>query len=391
MKIFGIQLGNQKSIAPEVFTPAILNVTPLSNAPSSDMVQSITMAIQTDLPYIHSDRTNEWVNYGSDNLYPEYLKDLFNTSPTHNAIVKTKAEMVVGEQWTYDTTLLSEAENIKILSLVSQIERDKLPLSLDYQIFGAMALEVIWALDFSRIVEINRIDVSRLRSGKYEHGYVTEWYYKRDWSDRREEAVCIYPLDRGDREHHRQLLYVPGQKVSNDYYGEPSYTGAIDWITLESQVGLYYRSLLENGFNPSLLIKFYRKPNSQEERDTIINGLKRSFGGVKNSGKVMTLFSDGKELAPDITPIEVQNVDKQFTVIADQITQKILTGERATTPELFGLSIPGQLGSGDFETKVKCFNRFVIRPDVLKFEKTINDLLRLNGFDINLVITPFTI
>lgn len=386
MKIFGIQLGNQKSVAPEV------SVTPLNNAPSSsDMVQSITMAIQTDLPYIHADRTNEWVNYGDDNLYPEYLKDLYNTSPTHNAIVKTKAEMVVGEEWTYDTTLLSEADNIKILSILSQIERDKLPLSLDYQIFGAMAFEIIWSLDFSRIVEVNRIDVSKLRSGKYEDGYVTEWYYKRDWSDRREEAICIYPLDRSDREHHRQLLYVPNQKVSNDYYGEPSYTGAMDWITLESQVGLYYRSLLENGFNPSLLIKFYRKPNSQEERDTIIGGLKRSFGGVKNSGKVMTLFSDGKDLAPDITPIEVQNVDKQFTVIAEQITQKILTGERATTPELFGLSIPGQLGSGDFETKVKCFNRFVIKPDTLKFEKTINEILKLNGFDINLVITPFTI
>jgi hypothetical protein len=119
--------------------------------------------------------------------------------------------------------------------------------------------------------------------------------------------------------------------------------------------------------------------------------LKRSFGGVKNSGSVMTVFSDGKELSPDITPIEVQNVDKQFTVIADQVTQKILTGERATTPELFGLSIPGQLGSGDFETKVKCFSRFVIKPDTIKFEEMINDILRLNGFDVNVKITPFTI
>jgi hypothetical protein len=385
MKIFGINLGKEKTIAPITVT------LPNTRQNISDGVEGFSFAIQTDLPYIHADRTNEWVNYGSDNLYPEYLKDLYNTSPTHNAIVKTKAEMVVGEEWTYDTTLISEAENIKILSLLGQLQKDKSILSLDYQIFGAMAIEIIWSLDFSRVVEVNRIDVSKLRSGKYEEGKVTEWYYKRDWTDRREEAVCVYPLDRGDRENHRQLLYIPGQKVANDYYGEPSYTGAIDWITLESQVGLYYRSLIENGFNPSLLIKFYRKPNTQEERDNIIGGLKRSFGGVKNSGSVMTVFSDGKELSPDITPIEVQNVDKQFTVIADQVTQKILTGERATTPELFGLSIPGQLGSGDFETKVKCFSRFVIKPDTIKFEEMINDILRLNGFDVNVKITPFTI
>jgi hypothetical protein len=384
MKIFGLNLTKPKEIQ---------EIQTIKHTPSdySNPSTSYAFEIQTDLPYIHADRTNEWVNYGVDNLYPEYLKDLYNTSPTHNAIVKTKAEMVVGEDWTYDTTMMSEADNIKILSLLGQIERDKQLYSLDYQIFGAMAVEIIWSLDFTRVVEVNRIDVSKLRSGKYEDGKVTEWYYKRDWSDRREEAVCIYPLDRSDRENHRQLLYIPGQKVSNEYYGEPSYTGAIDWITLESQVGLYYRSLIENGFNPSLLIKFYRKPNTQEERDSIVGGLKRSFAGVKNSGKVMTLFSDGKDLAPDVIPVDVQNVDKQFTVIADQITQKILTGERATTPELFGLSIPGQLGSGDFETKVKCFNRFVVRPDTLKFEKMINDILTLNGFNANVTITPFTI
>lgn len=387
MKIFGLQLGKEKTIEPITITVPNTN----TSSAQAEGFDGFSLSIQTDLPYIHADRTNEWVNYGSDNLYPEYLKDLYNTSPTHNAIVKTKAEMVVGEDWTYDTTMVSEAENIKILSILKQLEKDKSLLSLDYQIFGAMAIEVIWSLDFTRIVEVNRIDVSKLRSGKYEEGEVTEWFYKRNWADRREEAVCIYPLDRADKKNHRQLLYVPGQKVANEYYGEPSYSAAIDWVTLESQVGLYYRSLIENGFNPSLLIKFYRKPNTQEERDTIVGGLKRSFAGVKNSGKVMTLFSDGKELAPDITPVDVQNVDKQFTVIADQITQKILTGERATTPELFGLAIPGQLGSGDFEVKVKCFTRFVIKPDTLKFEEVINQILKLNGYDVNVKITPFTI
>jgi len=103
------------------------------------------------------------------------------------------------------------------------------------------------------------------------------------------------------------------------------------------------------------------------------------------------MFSDGKELAPEVTPIEVSNVDKQFTVIADQITQKILTGERATTPELFGIAIPGQLGNGDFDTKVKCFSKFVIAPDQFIFEQAVNKILRLNGYDIKLKLNPFTI
>ena len=82
---------------------------------------------------------------------------------------------------------------------------------------------------------------------------------------------------------------------------------------------------MENGFNPSVIVRFFRKPASFEERDEIVNGLKKSFGGVKNSGKAIVMFSDGKELAPEVTPIDVSSIDKQFTVIASQITEKILT------------------------------------------------------------------
>ena len=382
MNIFGFELKRATAtMAPEIQTLP----------KGGDAVDSFSLQAVTDLPVITESRQHEWVLYGEDNLYPEYLKDMFNTSPTHNAIVKTKAQMVVGEGYTYDDTFLDERAKIDALKILNDIEKAKYDLSLDYQIFGAMAFEVIWSLDFTRVVEVNRIDVSKLRSGKFDDGQIEEWYYKRNWADAREEEVEIYTLDSSDKDHHRQILYVPGQKVSNEYYGEPSYLGAMDWITLESQVGVYYRSLIENGFNPSVIIRFYRKPASQEERDDIVSGLKRSYGGVKKAGKAVVMFSDGKELAPDITPVEVANVDKQFTVISDQITQKILTGERATTPELFSIMVPGQLGNGDFETKVKCFNKFVIQPDQRVFEQAVNQILKLNGFDINYKLNPFTI
>lgn len=380
MKILGYEL-KKASMAPDI--------QPL--AKGGDAVDSFSLQAVTDLPVIKETRQYEWVYYGEDNLYPEFLKDMYNTSPTHNAIVKTKAQMVVGEGYTYDDAFLDERQKIDALKILNDIEKEKWDLSLDYQIYGAMAFELIWSLDFSRIVEVNRIDVSKLRSGKYEDGKIEEWFYKRNWADRREEETCIYALDPADKEHHRQILYVPGQKVSNEYYGEPAYLGAMDWVTLESQVGVYYRSLIENGFNPSVIIRFYRKPASQEERDDIVSGLKRSYGGVKKAGKAVVMFSDGKELAPDITPVDVPNVDKQFTVISDQITQKILTGERATTPELFSIMVPGQLGNGDFETKVKCFTKFVIQPDQRIFEEAVNKILKLNGFDISYKLKPFAI
>jgi len=384
MKILGFNFGKEKVIE-------TIAVDTNTNTKGSGFIDTFSLSAVTDLPYIKENRTYDWVDYGDDNLYPEYLKDMYNTSPTHNAIVKTKAQMVVGEGYTIDETFIDERQKIDALKIIDDIEREKYDLSLDFQLYGAMAFEIIWSLDFTKVVEVNRIDVSKLRSGKFDDGKVEEWFYKRDWSDRREDEVCIEVLDKSDKEHHRQILYISGPKVSNEYYGEPTYLAAMDWITLESQVGLYYRSLIENGFNPSVVVKFYRKPASQEERDDVVSGLKRSFGGVKRAGKAIVMFSDGKELSPDITPIEVSNVDKQFTIISDQITQKILTGERATTPELFSIMVPGQLGNGDFDTKVKCFTKFVIQPDQRVFEDAVNEILKLNGFNIHYKLRPFTI
>jgi hypothetical protein len=381
MNIFGYKLSKER---PEPIVEAIK-----MSQTVSDSIDTIKLSVLTDLPMIGYNRTEPWVNYGVDNLYPEFLKDLYNTSPTHNAIVKTKAQIVVGEGFKYNDTNYDEKDKINILKVLNQIDRDIYEYSLDFQIYGAMALELIWSLDFTKVVEINRIDPAKLRSGKYEEGEVTEWYYKRDWRDRREEAVCIYPLDKSDKQNHRQLLYIGSQMVSNEYYYEPSYIGAIDWITLESQCGVYYRGLIENGFSPTIVAKFYRKPATQEERDIVMGGLKKNYTGVKGN-KILGIFSDGKELAPDINPIEVSNMDKQFTVISDQITQKIITGERAT-PELCGIAIPGQLGNGDFDTKVKVFSKFVIRPDQRIFEKTVNQILMLNGYDIKWELNAFTI
>jgi hypothetical protein len=84
-------------------------------------------------------------------------------------------------------------------------------------------------------------------------------------------------------------------------------------------------------------------------------------------------------------------MDKQYTVLAEQITQKILTGSRVTTTELFGIAYPGQLGSSDFETKVKCFEKFVIRPDQKIFEAAINEILMLNGYSVDFKLKQFVI
>ncbi len=368
-----------------------------TNENNGDWVNNVmNFAMETSLPIIKEASSYDWVKYQSDlgDEYPAYLENLYNTSPTHQAIVNTKALVVAGDGFEVDETNLTEMEKLDLYKLMEytdgrrDIEDFITDLSKDNELYGSVAIEVIWSLDFTKIVRLNRISPKHIRCGKYDDGDIKCYYYSRDWSNRREEITKMHSFDANNTEHHRQLLYVGTHMVANEYYYEPSYLASTNWIELEANTGLFYRSLMENGFNPSVIVKFFRKPSSLEERDEVVRGLKRSFGGVKNSGKAVVLFSDGKELAPEIEPIQTQNLDAQYTVLADQIQSKILTGARVVTPELFGIAVAGKLGTADFETQVEAFTKFVIRPQQQFLNRVINKLLKVNGLDVNFKILP---
>ena len=362
-----------------------------------DSVENIfNLQMENSLPVIREERSKDWVKYQTDEgeEYPTYLENLFNTSPTHQAIVETKSLIVAGDGFEVEDTNLTDEQKLELYKLLEytdgkrDIEDFIRDLAKDIELYGSICVEVIWSLDFTKIVRLNRISPKHIRSGKFEDGDIKCYYYSRDWSDRYEDIKEIYAFDINDKEHHRQLLYMGNQMVSNQYYYEPPYLASCNWIQLEAQTGLFYKSLMENGFNPSVIVRFFRKPASLEERDDVVRGLKQSFGGVKNSGKAIVMFSDGKELAPEVEPIQTSNLDAQYTVLAEQIQSKILTGARVTTPELFGIAIAGKLGTGDFETQVEAFNKFVVRPQQQFLNRVINKLFSLNGLEVNFQIKP---
>ena len=47
-------------------------------------------------PKISEDKRKEWVNYGEDNNYYQYLIDLYTESTTNNAIINGISNMIFG-------------------------------------------------------------------------------------------------------------------------------------------------------------------------------------------------------------------------------------------------------------------------------------------------------
>lgn len=361
-----------------------------------------------ELPIIREVRGKEWIYYGEDNLYPQHLKRIVSLSPTQGAIIKGKAGMMSGDgllindsidkatskqtleampievQNAYSMFLNNENGNEDLESIITNLCRD-------YETFGAFSLEVVWSLDWTKIVTLKYVDVSNIRSGKYVNGKIRQYWYSRDWFYWNKEGFIPQPIaafDVDNRESYNQLIYVKNGNL--EYYGEPAYSESIASVQAEGLESEFMLSNLTNGFSPSMALKFYQKPGSPEEQKTIIEGIKKQYAGVGNTGRAMVFFSDGKDNAPDIDAVPVSDLDKQFSTTDETVVQKILTGNQVTSPLLFGISTPGQLG-GNTELAVayQIFNRAVMEPDRKKLEKVLNKILAINQIPIVVNIQPF--
>jgi phage portal protein BeeE len=146
----------------------------------------------------------------------------------------------------------------------------------------------------------------------------------------------------------------------------------------------YHKSNIRNSINPSILIQFYEKPGSDEEKQMIVRELNNSFAGARKTGRSMITFSDGKDLSPTVTQMEANKLDKTFLSLTDTIQRQICYSHQID-PMLLGLKTPGSLGnSGEFLYSFNLFNASQIQPAQRQIENILNKFIQVNGLGVTI-------
>ena len=365
-------------------------------------------AVVSEVPKVIEKPNQDFVWYGETNLYPYQLWDLQYGSAIHNSILKTKSKMMAGDGLLYNGTKTKEESEAYYNSLqgIQKAELDYLLnnelggntieqlqdlLSGDMQLYGAYCYEIIWNKDFTKIAAIKYVPVANIRSGKMVDDKVDYYYYSRDWSKFKQNGFKPKPIMsyyKGNKESYNQIGY---RKLGNlDYYGIPSYSGALNWIHTDLQMGIFHRANIENGMNPGLHFKFYKLPESEQAEYEIISGIKKQWQGAMKTGKMVASFSEGKETAMDIAPVETSNLDKQLLLLAELCDKKILSGHQLTTPLLAGISVSGQLGGNtELETGFQIFDGVAMAADRKILRNDIQFWFDTNKLGIEVEINKF--
>jgi hypothetical protein len=347
-----------------------------------DIMETINMR-NIELPMPKAAKGYDWVLFGPNNSFPMDILEYKNSSSIHDSIIESKTNLIAGAGFLFDVTReLSDkfiVDNWKLVPFWRKLDKTFWMVTRDQQTFGYSCFEVIYSMDRTRIVDVNWIDASRIACGRRdEFGSIEDYYYSENWRDLKNyPARKIQSFDpNGDDV--RQLVFIRYEDNNMDYFALPNYYSALRWIKADAMMGEYNLAAINNGFSPSIVFKFYKKP-TPEERRMNAEAIKQQHGGPKNAGKAIILYSDGKELAPDIDTLDATNIDARLLQVADQIVQQIITAHRAH-PQLLGIQTPGKLGySSELLQSWEIFDAMVIRPERKLILDAFKQVLVYNG------------
>ena len=347
-----------------------------------------------NIPHLVEDPRNEWISFGEDNLYPNYLLELFLGSAINGALIKSIGAMIYGEglaATNADDNTDTKESYLRLTELLHNSDDDVLKdLAMDLKLFGGCYVNVVWSRDRSKIAKILHIPAQYIRSGKMIDGEIRTYYYSADWSKAKKNEYKPRPysaFSTEDRSNASQILMIRDKNPALFYGFAPDYVAATDWIQMELEIAQFHLSNITSGMTPSMHVGFSNGVPTEEERRTIERQLNQKFAGSGNAGKILITFNDGKETAPVIEPIQMNDAQSAWEGMSKQAVNQILAGHRVTSPILFGIRAEGGgLGNNADELRdaFSLFNNTVVVPFQNTLLKGLDKIFRVNDINLDL-------
>jgi len=350
-------------------------------------IRIVNLASHTT-PQVVEDNRKEWVAYGDDNNYFQYLIDRYNGSATNNAIINGMTELIYGKGLYATDAARKPDEYAMMRSLFSRTCMRK--VTFDLKAMGQAAFQVIYNKDKTKIVQVEHMPIETLRFEKMnDDGEVTGYYYSKDWTKIRKrgfEPTRIPAFGYGEKSEGLEIYCIKPYRSGFYYYSPVDYQGGLPYAELEEEVANYHINNIKNGLSPSMLINFNNGVPTEEERELIERRIIQKFSGSSNSGKFILAFNDNKEMAASIEPVQLSDASEQYQFLADESMRKLMVAHRVTSPMLMGIKDNTGLGNNADELKTASllFHNTVVRPIQELILDAIDDIMAVNGASLNI-------
>jgi len=336
-------------------------------------------------PEVKEVKNKDWVEYGADNNYFQFLIDRYNGSATNNAAINGISQAIYGKGLNATDANKKPDQYAQMISMFGKDCVRK--LSYDLKLMGQCAAQIIYSKDRKKIVKVEHFPIETLRAEKAnEEGEVPAYYYFKDWTNIKPSDTPLRIPAFGMSKEDIEILYIKPYKAGFYYYSPVDYQGGLQYCELEEEISNYHINNIMNGLAPSMLINFNNGTPNQEERQLLENKIASKFSGTSNAGKFILAFNDNAESKADITPVQLSDAHNQYQFLSTEATQKIMVAHRVVSPMLLGIKDNSGLGNNAEEIKTASLlmDNTVIRPFQELLIDSFDQILAYNDIALNL-------
>ncbi len=335
-------------------------------------------------PVIQENKKSDYIEYGVDNNYFQYLIDRYLYSATNNAIITGVTNMIYGKGL---DALDSNRKPNEYAQMRSIIKGDCLKkVALERKMLGMAAMQVV--MEKGKVKTIDHFPMHTLRAEKCnDKGEIEAWYYYPDWTkikpSEKPKRIPAFGFGSGNEVE----VYVVKPYISGFHYYTPiDYSGALDYAKLEEEISDYLINDVQNGFSGTKVINFNNGVPTEEMRDKIKRDVLGKLTGSRGE-KVIVAFNANAESKTTVEDIPLNDAPAHYEYLSTECFEKLIVGHRVTSPMLLGIrDTGGGLGNNadEIKTATLLFDNIVIKPYQLELINAIDEILAVNDISLKL-------
>lgn len=233
----------------------------------------------------------QWVYYGDNNLFPDFLMKSVKKSTNHSAFIGLRENMIKGKGITYSDNLKEFLENLdEEGNTIEELLED---WATDLSILETFACAVRYNKTKDKIIYLDFIDSSKVRPAKIEQTpeelaagvppTIKGYWVSADWSNTSINQPRYYEkFNPNDINDTTQLFFYHKRANGQQYIPEVSYVSCLNYVEMSYQMGKYGLNAMLNGFFASAILQL-NASLSDEQKERFKQSINSNFQGSDNA------------------------------------------------------------------------------------------------------------
>lgn len=335
-------------------------------------------------PTVTESKKHDWVEYGEDNLYYNWLIERYRNSPTNNAVINNVSRLIYGRGIHAFDAARKTNEYAQLRTIISGECLRK--VALDLKLFGAAHFQVHYDQRHTIVKKAYHIPTNLIRPEKCnEEGDIEAFYYSDDWSDVKKFEPKRIPAF-GFSNEKIEILCIKGYSVGMKYFGELDYQGGLPYTILEEEIAEYLINEVQNGFSGTKVVNFNNGVPDPEKQEEVSRKVLNKLTGSRGQ-KVIVAFNDNLESKTTVDDIPLNDAPEHYEYLSKECESKILVAHNVTSPMIVGVVTDNQgfsSNADEIEVASKYFYNIGVKPFQELILEGIDKILSFNNISLDL-------